>query len=126
MRGLLVPVDLDTPVSVVEHDGTFATMYPLVGTDMLESPTMPVMADNGHAVYIDEEAALKADSQVNWRLSAAYPAVRYGSLLYGAGVIVSQEPDGIVDMAEVEVWCERYGAALDRAAGRLQAMLTAP
>src|SRR5690242_21438666 len=52
------------PIKVVDIDGTFATMYPLVGTDMLEHVSLQLLTDQGMALYVDEERSEEHTSEL--------------------------------------------------------------
>lgn len=125
MKALKVPVSLADPIEVVDIDGTFKTMYPIVGTDMLEHVSIQLLAMEGMALYVDEESLLKPDPQVNVRLSVMYPGIKHGQFLYGVGIIVAEEgPEcDIVDLPEAAKWAAKLDVALSGNAAALADML---
>lgn len=108
-----MPVDLAEPIEVVDIDGTFATMYPVVGTDMLQPVSIRLFADNGHVLYVDEEGLLKDSPRINRRLTVCHHGARYGDRLYGVGIIVCEDSEGTIhDMSDAEHYAQAYGDVL--------------
>jgi hypothetical protein len=101
MKAILIPTDGDP--SIVEHDGTFRSIYPLLGCTIVEYINRSQWVEPGHKMLVDEEGTFVDPPNVNPNASLIV-----GNFVYGHAIIVADSGTDIIEMDAPEAYLQRY------------------
>lgn len=106
MKGILIPTDGEP--SIVEHDGTFRSIYPLVDCHILEYINRSQWVEPGQKMLVDEEGTFVDPPNVNPNAS-----LLVGNIVYGHAIIVGDSGTSIIDIEAAEGSLARYVQVID-------------
>lgn len=101
MKAILIPTHGDP--SIVEHDGTFRSIYPIVECSILEYVNRSQWVEPGHKMLVDEEGTFVEPPNVNPNAS-----LLVGNFVYGHALIVADSGTEIIEMDGAEGSLARY------------------